>query len=377
MPTGRYAFAAVTVNGTVYAIGGLINRPKDYKDGHITTTTNVNEAYNTANDTWVEKNPMPSPHWLDSFGIAVCQSKIYCIGGPANNVYDPSTDTWEAKTPMPTSRQHLTANVVNDKIYLIGGLALGPPPAWQDKLTNDPRMKYITYSYSNVTEVYDPTTDSWTEKAPIPNAVISYASAVVDNKIFVISGGVPNASGKTTDLVQVYDPETDKWSQAAPIPYPVQNAAAGVITNAERSAIYVIGGSSSPYQSNGSTLNQIYFPENNSWTTGAPMIANRYVLSLAVADDKLYAIGGLGDQGYTATTYQYTPGELTQSPSPETQNIPTLPLGLIIATAVATIAISIAAIRLKKKTQKQREAPKTSSNDNQAPKQGTTRQPHN
>ncbi len=181
MPTGRYAFGAVTVNDTIYAIGGLINMPEGYRDGHITTTTNVNEAYNPANDTWAERAPMPSPHWLNDFGIALCQDKIYCIGGPANNVYDPATDTWEAKTPMPTSRHFLGANVVDDKIYLIGGLALGPAPAWQDKLVNDPRWKLITYSFSNVNEMYDPATDSWTEKAPIPIAVDSYVSAVDDN----------------------------------------------------------------------------------------------------------------------------------------------------------------------------------------------------
>ena len=42
MPTGRYAFGAVTFNGTIYAISGLIKMPEGYKDGHITTTTNVN-----------------------------------------------------------------------------------------------------------------------------------------------------------------------------------------------------------------------------------------------------------------------------------------------------------------------------------------------
>jgi N-acetylneuraminic acid mutarotase len=125
MPTGRYNFGAAVENGTIYAIGGITNIP-ERKSGHITTTTNVNEAYDPVNNVWLEKAPMPAPHWLDSYGIAVWQNKIYCIGGPANNVYDPATDTWEAKTPMPTSRQWLTASVVGDEIYMVGGLALGP-----------------------------------------------------------------------------------------------------------------------------------------------------------------------------------------------------------------------------------------------------------
>jgi hypothetical protein len=354
MPTGRYNFCAAVVNGTIYAIGGITNIP-ERKQGHITTTVNVNEAYDPATNVWVEKAPMPSPHWLDSYGIAVYQNKIYCIGGPANNIYDPATDTWEAKTPMPTPRHFLTASVVEDKIYLIGGLALGPAPAWQAALTNDPRMTLITYSSSSLTEVYDPIMDSWTEKAPIPNAVDSYASVVIDNKIYVIGGRI---GGNVVGLVQVYDTQNDKWSQATPIPTPVEEAAAGVITVGKTKTIYVVGGRTALDECNGTTLNQVYFPENASWTADAPIIANRFALSVAVTNEELYAIGGMGDHGFTATTYQYTPANPIEtnlttsskesSPSNEKQN--NLPFTTELSTLFwATIAISAIAVRWKKK----------------------------
>lgn len=35
--------------------------------------------------------------------------------------YDPATDTWTKKTDMPTPRWGLSAEVVNGRIYLIGG----------------------------------------------------------------------------------------------------------------------------------------------------------------------------------------------------------------------------------------------------------------
>jgi N-acetylneuraminic acid mutarotase len=303
MPTERYSFGAAVVNGTIYAIGGITNIP-ERKSGHITTTIDTNEAYDPATDVWIEKAPMSSPHWLDNYGIAVWQNKIYCIGGPANNVYDPATDTWEAKTLMPTSRHFLSANVVNDRIYLIGGLALGPAPDWQAKLVNEPNMRLITYSLSNLTEVYDPVTDSWSEKSPMPVAVDSYTSAVIDDKIYVIAGRI---GGDVVGLVQVYDTKTDSWSQAASIPTPVEAAAAGVMTVSNKKAIYVVGGNSASDGCTPTNLTQVYFPEDNSWITGGPIIATRFALSVAVASDKLYAIGGMGDQGLTATTYQYIP----------------------------------------------------------------------
>jgi N-acetylneuraminic acid mutarotase len=357
MPTGRYNFGAAVINGTIYAIGGITNIP-ERKSGHITTTINVNEAYDPVCDVWVEKAPMPAPHWLDSYGIAVWQNRIYCIGGPANNVYDPATDTWEAKTPMPTSRQFLTANIVDDKIYLIGGLALGPPPAWQDKLTNDPRSKLITYSESSLTEMYDPITDSWTEKESIPTAVDSYASVVIDKRIYVISG---RSGGNVLGLVQVYDTQVDEWCLAAPIPTPVEGAAVCVMTTGNTEAVYVVGGSIRSDGGNATNLNQIYFPENNSWTTGKPMLDNMSGLSVVVVNDRLFAMGGISNYGYVATTYQYTPANLTEtdsttsspepSPSNETQNNPTFTSELsIFLILLTTTVISVITIRWKKNT---------------------------
>ena len=103
----------------------------------------TNEEYDPATDSWLFKNPMPTPK--SHFGIAVYQNKIYTISGAngANEVYDPTTDTWENKTALPNPRVGITANAVNGKIYVIGGA-----------------------STSN--DEYDPATDSWTTKMPLP-----------------------------------------------------------------------------------------------------------------------------------------------------------------------------------------------------------------
>ena len=359
MPTARFHFGAASVNCTIYAIGGLAEVFDGHEYGH-TGTTNVNEAYDPATDAWVEKAPMPGPNWLDSFGIVVHQGKIYCIGGPANNVYDPATDTWEAKKAMPTPRHFLDANVVDGKIYLIGGRAMG-------KVDWSPLL--ITYHVSDVNEVYDPATNSWTEKAPIPHPIASYASAVVNNKIYIISGCTP--SGDITGLVQVYDPQTDNWSSAASIPNPVENAVAGAITNnAMPSAIYVIGGCTERLRASnqtytGSKFNQVYFPENDSWTVSLPMPDNRYGLSVVVVNNMLYAIGGVSDTSfYSPTTYQFTTPDPTIQPSqsslpsateqsttppqPRTTVTPPPEVDIALGAAVATVIASITVLLRKK-----------------------------
>lgn len=176
MQQARGYLGVAVVNGKIYAIGGSTYHGKWPVTNGIVGT---NEEYDPATDTWSFKKPMPTPRY--GFATAVYQNKIYCIGGVTgyststgrlitgvNEVYDPATDTWETKAPMPTARWLLQANVVNGKIYLIGGQNGG--------------LSTI------VNEVYDPEIDAWTTMAPMPTAAQSHASAVVDNKIYVAGG---------------------------------------------------------------------------------------------------------------------------------------------------------------------------------------------
>jgi hypothetical protein len=281
MPNERAGLGVAVVNGKIYAIG----------------PEGTNEEYDPATLTWTTKESIPTPR--GAFGIAVHQNKIYAIGGssgfdPAtglpilcsfNEVYDPLTDTWETRESMPTKRSQLSANVVNGKIYLIGGRTGGQ------------------YSTVGLNEVYDPETDSWTTKAPIPYPVAAYASAVVDGKIYVIGGQDEFHDPKNLDLTQIYDPETDTWSFGAPMPTVVWQAAAGATTGVlAPKRIYVIGGL--PDKSmDGTNINQVYNPENDSWTLGASMPTPRSLLAVGVVNDTLYVLGGVSMANIQGTAY--------------------------------------------------------------------------
>ena len=332
MPTARYRFGVAVVAGKIYAIGGLDSGP-----------LGTNEEYDPATDTWTTKTSMPTPRYY--FAVAVYENKIYTFGGLTetslqNNtyvgvteVYDPETDTWETKTSMPTNRSALCANVVNGKIYLISGIVYGPP---------------LTFSFhSNVTEVYDPETDTWTSKASIPTPVCSYTSVVVDNKIYVISGSKQDTT--CSNLNQVYDAETDTWTEAEPIPTGVRFAASGATTGAlapER--IYVIGGSTTQFP-DGSNLTQIYDPEKDAWSYGTPMLTPRADLRIAIVNDVLYAIGGFNTDGdnILPVNEQYTPAGYI----PEFPSWTILPLLL-----VATLMVIICKKRLPKNPSNQQKS---------------------
>ncbi|MBN1447177.1 MAG: Omp28-related outer membrane protein [Bacteroidetes bacterium] len=125
---------------------------------------------------------------------------------PSSFKYDPATDTWTQIADFPFEKFLLgRAETVNGKIYIFGGVEnLGS-----------------SYKANQAMVEYDPATDTYTQKTPMP-AVQSYAgSGVINDNIYVIAGnGVTESVYLRT--VQVYDPATDSWFQNTDYPRDVK-----------------------------------------------------------------------------------------------------------------------------------------------------------
>jgi N-acetylneuraminic acid mutarotase len=338
MPTAISAFGSAVVNGKIYVI-----------------TENSTEEYDPATGKWTSKKAMPTSR--SSFAVAAFENKIYVIGGyngsiaglhwiipvvtEINEAYDPATDTWEKKSPMLTPRASSRANVIGEKIYLLGGAA------------QVPRGTLLpSTNWSNLNEVYDPSNDSWARVSSMPTTVSHFTSAVVDNKVYVMGG--MGARAPPSPLNQIYDVETDTWTSGEPVPIPVYDAAGGATTgvNAPK-RIYVLGGCptiSGPDFNNGISANQVYDMETDSWTVGAQMPTPRKSLSVAVVNDMLYLMGGVTGGATIATVEQYTPfgyGTSDQStPSPSPSPTPTLTPSdsEFFPTIVVVVALVIVAV---------------------------------
>lgn len=141
---------------------------------------------------WITKTPMPTAR---SGAVAgVIDGKLYVVGG-ANvsifdtlQVYDPVSDSWTTKAPMHTSRYNAAAGVIDGKLYVVGGVV---SPLGED---------YATATL----EVYDPVTDTWTTKAPMPTSRWSPAAGVINGKMYVAGGGI-SRYGDRTATVEVYE----------------------------------------------------------------------------------------------------------------------------------------------------------------------------
>ena len=290
MPTARGEFGVAVVAGKIYVIGGVNENNQPL--GTV-------EEYNPLTDAWTNKMSMPTPR--SGLAVAVYNNKIYAIGGSINGVfvgnnevYDPVTNTWSTKSSMPTPRADLSASVVNNEIFLIGG------------------KKYSSTSPffvdTDVNECYFPENDTWSQKAAVPTSVLGYASAVLENKIYIIGGSRRATSTDIVSIVntnQVYDPRTDQWTQAAPLPITTNYGAAAATTGTYAPAgIYFIGGSTAQTVS---AEVMMYHLSNNSWVKIESMPTARGRLGVAVVSDVLYVIGGFDGTKWLKTNEQYKP----------------------------------------------------------------------
>lgn len=195
---------------------------------------------------------------------------------------------WQIISNMPTPRFNLSAEVVNNKLYAIGGVRHSPTNA--------------TISYSQVEE-YDPISNKWSEKSPMPTARFSFATAVLDEEIYTFGGNKPNAPFSS---VEVFNPKLNKWASKKEMKTP-RNAASAASYNGK---IYVFGGG--VIGENETNITEAYNPKSDSWVSLKEMPQPRSSHVSVLVNDKIYLIGGKSkgneySQGFVTDVDEYDP----------------------------------------------------------------------
>jgi len=263
-PTAIADQTSAVYNGKLYVFGGYGDGPEDPK--------NKNYVYDPAADSWVEKAPMLTPRW----GMVAVEFNglIYVFGGSndassgdivKNEVYNPVSNTWTTKNNIPLGLGHqgVMGVKVGTKIHLF----------------------YDIYHYE-----YDPLTDDYTEKSPVPQGRNWSTCALVGSKIYLIGGNYFNLA---TNNNQVYDIATDSWDlEKAPLPVSLWGVTREnpVIDG----KIYVTHGLDTY---NFQTTTYRYDPATDTWESKGRAVHPRDGTACGVINNKLYVIGGRADFG--------------------------------------------------------------------------------
>jgi N-acetylneuraminic acid mutarotase len=226
-------------------------------------------------------------------------AKIYVIGGRhteegnvyATNsvhIYDTATDTWSTGTPMPEAREGHACAAFDGKIYVIGG--------WVTSATD----------WESNVWVYDPSGDSWNDLSPAYQTFSHQTSVVWGDYIFMFP--------YTNDGTWAYEVPANAWWVGADATTRYNGHAAAVVGD----IMYLAGGSFRAWSAwtgyytdyTGSLL--AYDPtlpntDPNAWVRKAGMPTERDHLALAVANGKLFAIGGYNSDGPQRAVEMYDP----------------------------------------------------------------------
>lgn len=302
IPTAREGYGAAAVDGTIYYIAG-------YHAGD----TAINEAYDTATNTWSFKASLPDDPRSET--VAVTDGVyVYLIGGrPVSLVgndlwrYDPRSNSWTSLRPMPTARatEHV-AVFHNGRVFVIGGRTFDAPGGG---------------AISSV-EIYDVVSDNWTAGSPLPEPRADFGAVILNDKIYVI-GGIDDA-GTVQNTVFIYDIATNAWSSGSPMPQGRASYAAGVCG----SQIFVIAGIDSGFLLQNS--NYAYDPGSDSWTVSVPIPNPTAEAQGASLPGGIYVVSGgiFGSGSFNQANYLFECLEARVYVSPSHQ--PVQPVGTVI-----------------------------------------------
>jgi N-acetylneuraminic acid mutarotase len=203
-------------------------------------------------------------------------------------------NSWVTKTSMHFSRTGAGAAAVTGIVYVIGGS--------QRYNVTGTGFSYLSI---NATEAYNPATDTWTLKMPMPTSRDGFGVAVYQNKIYCIGGRSASATGsQATNANEVYDTETDSWQTKTSMP----TARYGIEANVVDGKFYLIGGYESFSIPNKSAKVEVYDPVTDTWTTGSPLPTAVGEYASAVVDGKVYVISGsVSESAMTNLTQIYDP----------------------------------------------------------------------
>ena len=168
MLSPRCQFAAVTIEDTVYAIGGYSHTAQD------STTASV-EAYSAVTKKWRLIKNMNIPRF--GHGAVTYNGKIIVAGGAHNStivheieMYDPATNQWTILSAMNKPRIDIAMAIVQSSIFMMGGTS-----DWKGTSLTDVEVYHVD---SNIAEI----------AKPMEGARYDLGSAAVGKTVYAIGG---------------------------------------------------------------------------------------------------------------------------------------------------------------------------------------------
>ena len=191
--------------------------------------------------------------------------------------------TWKELQPLVVPRAYACGVYYDGHVYIIGGVSNSDDPkTLEDDHLQFPQPREMVLRYdprSTPTDIVGLFTD-----LPVP--VAGAACVVHDNKVWVMGGYTgEQETHKNSNLFQVYDFKTDSWSQGPHMNEPRSWGAAVVVND----QVCMAGGAGHKKYSDSV---ECYRPGDSNWKVVGTISQGRYGLGGFVHDGKIFLSGG-------------------------------------------------------------------------------------
>jgi hypothetical protein len=289
LPDRRTEVSVATDGRFIYLAGGFAPA-----DDRRASAPRAMHAYDPGTDRW--STPTSIPEGVNHAGFVHHDGRLYIVGGfreetfepvGAVRIYDLATGQWRDGAPMPTPRGAMAVVVLEGRIHAMGGNAA-------DAAALADHEHGVGHDHSSVGthEVYDPATDRWSRRAPMPTARNHHGAGVLDGRIHVVAGRVGRDFEMRTH--EVYHPELDLWT-TAPL---LATGRSGVAVVVREGALYVFGGETFTEPARTFDEAERYDPVSRTWLALPPMPTARHGLGAAVVGDEIHVLSGGPDPGF-------------------------------------------------------------------------------
>jgi N-acetylneuraminic acid mutarotase len=286
----------------------------------FSSTANTAQLTNSGESFWSNGPDLPS--LITEHSAVVLEDKIYIIGGvdlleggktDIVRVFDIKSNQWSIAPPLPIPLDHVGVSTDGSRIYVVGGFAAGD-------MARRPSDRLF---------IYDPIQNNWQEGTPMPTARGALTADFINGVLYAV-GGI-NSSHIPVATNEVYDPVSNSWSETTPMPT-ARHHHTSAVANGQ---LYIIGGRilGNGVQSNINAAltnlndNEKFDPVNKTWSIQEQMPTKRSGMAAEVSpvNGNIYVFGGQSLTGSYNVTEKYDTKANKWSSEPD---MPTPRLGL-------------------------------------------------
>jgi hypothetical protein len=256
------------------------------------------ESYTAGGAAWTQSAPLSAARYW--MACASVNNTIYAFGGSGSRDYVTSVDSLATPGDAWGATGQLTAPRFDASACEVGGTVY--------VVGGQTSSGGLIVGTSEI-DAWDPVTGSLTTRQHMKMPRFDHQTVVLNGKIYIIGGnGGITVPYEVLKSVEVYDPQSNTMDTVAPLTMP-RNALAAAVANGR---IYAIGGQGPTIDIDTALASvEIYDPVANTWSAGQPMPNGRYGCAAASLNGTIYVAGGVeagaGGNKETSSVIVYYP----------------------------------------------------------------------